>query len=132
MAIDKKKLPPPREMPMDAAVESAMTSDPNDPIYGNIERRRKVRNLTEYQRRKMERDAQRVKVTVEMSLALKQRFVAAYDDAKVPPSDLVGLLLYLGMDAIESRQINLDDYRYTSNLPRYQYRLVWDKDSDEE
>ncbi len=132
MAIDKKKLPPPREMPMDAAVESAMTSDPNDPIYGNIERRRKVRNLTEYQRRKMERDAQRVKVTVEMSLALKQRFVAAYDDAKVPPSDLVGLLLYLGMDAIERGQINLDDYRYTSNLPRYQYRLLWDKDSDEE
>ncbi len=132
MAIDKKKLPPPREMPIDAAVESAMTSDPDDPIYGNLDRRRKVRNLTDYQRRKMERDAKRVKVTIEMSLSLKQSFETAYKDAEVPPSDLVGLLLYLGIEAIESGQINLDDYKYSSNLPRYRYRLLWEKASEED
>lgn len=132
MAIDKNKSLPLRDLPMDAAVEAAMTSDPDDPIYGNLERRRKARNLTDYQRRKMERDANRVKVTIEMSLSLKQRFEGTYKDAEVPPSDLVGLLLYLGIEAIESGQINLDAYRYNSNLPRYRYRLLWEKASEED
>ena len=131
--IDKNKALPMRNLPMDAAVEAAMTGDPDDPIYGKLlDRRRKVRNLTEYQRRKMERDGKRVKMTIEISPELKHRFDAIRKSAQVPPTDLVGLLLHLGMKGIENGQINLEDYKYNSNLPRYPHRLLWKNDNEAE
>lgn len=133
MAIDKNKSLPMRDLPMDAAVEAAMTGDPDDPIYGKLlDRRRKARNMTEYQRRKMERDAARVKLTIEISPELKHRLDTIRESAEVPPTDLVSLLLHLGMQGIENGQINLDDYKYNSNLPRYPFRLLWKTDNEVE
>lgn len=128
MAVTKKNLPPAREMPMDAAVEAAITPG-NDPIYSDLDRRRsRARNMTDYQRRKLARDSQRIKFTVDIDPELKKRFDAVRQDADVPNNDLVNLLLYLGINGIEQGVIDLDEYKYNSNLPRYRHRLIWEKD----
>jgi hypothetical protein len=133
MAV-KKNLPPAREMPMDMdeAVKAAMTSDPSDPIYGKLLERRRARNLTEGQRRKVERDAKRDKFTIEIPTELKQRLDHAQAGLRVPPSDLVNVLIALGLTAIEQGEIDLNEYLYNSRLPRYPYRLYVTVPDDEQ
>ncbi len=123
MAIDKSKLPPPRKMPLDPAVEAAMTGDPDDPIYGSLERRRRARNMTETQRRQAERDAQRTKATYDLPPSIKAAVDALAQQYEAPPSHVVALLLHHALLAANDGQIHFEDHLVFSNVPRYRHFL---------
>jgi hypothetical protein len=96
----------------------------NDPIYGEAARRAAhLRNLTDAQRKKLERDAQRIKVTFDASPELKALLDQLQKALDVPMSDLLTVLIGVTLQAVDSGQVNLEDYIYTSRLPRYQHRL---------
>ena len=130
MAIDKSKLPPPRKMPLDPAVEAAMTGDPDDPIYGSLDRRRRARNMTDYQRRRAERDARRVKGTYDLPPSIKVAVDALAKHLEAPPSHVAALLLHHALLAVNEGLICLEDYKVSSNSPRYPNSLCWETGDD--
>lgn len=130
MSIDKNKLPPPRPMPVDPAVEVAMSSNLDDPIYGGLERRRRARNMTETQRKQAARDAQRTKVTYDLPPNLKQEIDSLARQLEAPPSHVVNILLHYGLSAIDQGKIDLRIYQVHSNIPRFKYFLQLESDDN--
>lgn len=123
MSVKNNVLHQPRGFQLDPAVEAAMTNSEEDPVYGAIERRQRARNLTTAQRKKVVRDKNRNKVTFDFPLVLSERIRQMAADEGIPPSHLAGILISMGIDALESGAIDLTPYKRPSRNARFEWFL---------
>ena len=129
MAIkrDKSKR---QSVPIDPALETHIGSSSeegqgSDPIYGDIARRRaRMRNMTPYQRRKAQRDAERVKATYDLPESIKKQVDQVAKQHGVPKSHVVALGLVRLMKDIETGEIDLELYKVTSKNVRFEWFLT--------
>jgi len=144
MALKKKSPAPERRNPFivdDPAVAAALSSADethegakstnfhkreSESVY---ERTARLRSLTPAQRRKLERDAARTKLTVDLPSDTIERLnaIANAPDDNFPISQLVTLLLKRGLAAIEAGEIDLEQYKIHSRVPRFRWFLVEDE-----
>ena len=88
--------------------------------------------MTSAQRRKVERDAQRSKVTYDLPADLIEQLETMSKDVyKCPPSHLATLLMRQGLKAVSAGELNIWDRRINSKVPRYEFFLNTDLDMND-
>lgn len=139
MAVKKNPLNR-QPLAIDPALQAYMSQEPEaapgseDPVYGRLARKRaRLHSMSPGQRRKAERDEQRVKVTFDWPPELKDKVQQVAQWSGVPVSQLAALLVKVGLKAIDEGRIKVDDYRRPSRVPRFEWFIdleKWDQLND--
>jgi hypothetical protein len=119
MAI-KKNAPIQR---LDAAVEAAAG---DDPVLGGLARLHRAKRMTPGQRKKVERDAKRTKVTYDWPGALAVRLSEIAEGLGVPENQAAAILMMYALKAYDEGKINLAERKVPSRSPRFEWFLTLD------
>lgn len=117
MSVNKKVTQAIMNIPIDPAIQATIE---NNPVYGKL---RRSKNLTEYQRRKVELDANRTKATFDLSPDLKTTIESIATKHKVSNSQIASLLLIYGLKAIEKGELDIYEFKVTCWSPRYEFTI---------
>src|SRR3990167_6759677 len=123
MAIKKDLKRRPLE---DAAVAAAMggNGSSGDPLYGKMAAQDlRARRMTPAQRKQAQRDQKRNKKTYDLPEGITSQVELLAEQHGVPPSHLVALLLKQGLRAVEDGQVDIQEYKVKSPVPRYEWFL---------
>jgi len=108
---------------LDAAVEAAVSGSV-DPIYGDLERRKRARGRSPGQRRKAERDRARNKVTYDLMPELSAVVDEIAKARSIPVSQVAHVLLVYGLKAMKRGELNFDQFSLrVSRSPRYDWTI---------
>lgn len=95
--------------------------DPATAALLEAERDRQQRALTPAQRRKVQRDAGRNKATYDLPEGITKRISEIADHEGSPKSGVVAAFLYDAIRRYDDREIDLSQFKYPSDSPKYDY-----------
>ena len=112
---------PVQRLAVDEAVATALGDD--DPVYGRLaSKRQRARNMTPGQRKRAQRDAQRVKYTYDLPEEIGQAVERYARESGIPQSQMAAVLLLHGLLAQARKQIDLRQFgKRPSRSPRYDW-----------
>ena len=116
-----KQKPKKLSLKLDPAVEAYLTADPTQvdtPQWDAPEI-----TLTPYQRRKRERDANRVRDWYDLPSSIKKNMETIAKIERVPKSQLAAFFLFDAIQRYETGEITLAPFKTASNIPRFQFFL---------
>lgn len=123
MAVKKGQIP--QRLSIDPAVEAHMSQQADDPVYGQINRVRRARNMTPGQRRKAERDKARNKVTRDQRPELQAVLERIAAKESIPISQAEEVLIIAGLEAMLRGELDFHKIPHRpSRSPRYDFVLV--------
>ena len=114
----------PQRLSIDPAVEAHMSQQPEDPVYGSLNKVRRARNMTASQRKKAARDKARNKVTYDLSPELQAAVNAIAERESIPASQAAAVLMIIGLEQVRRGQFDFADLVHRpSRSPRYDFVL---------
>jgi hypothetical protein len=126
MAVKKRREVPVQPLvPLrDEAVEAALGSNGQDPLYGKMaSKAARLRSMTPGQRRKARYDAQRNKATYDLPEELTSLIDALAEAENTSKSHMAGFILALGLHRLIEQPLDFSEFKELSPTPRYDFKL---------
>jgi hypothetical protein len=96
-----------------------------------VEKMRERMHMTPGERKRIERDEKRIRLYADVSPEIRSSIIELAKPKRVSLSSLTALMVAVGLQAVQSGKLDIDNYLRPSKTPRFDYEIdvdAWKKD----